>query len=145
VAPKGDPGRSTRSGDSADYGGAPTWMTGTYDAETDTIFWPTGNPGPDYDGSVREGANLYSCSVLAIDPNTGKLKWYFQFTPHDLFDYDATETAVLSDAIYKGEARKLFVEANRNGFIYILDRTNGKFLSDVRLDATLHWKKGIDA
>ena len=74
-------------------------MTGTYDAETDTLFWTTGNPSPDYDGSVRAGANLYTCSVLALDPNTGKLKWYFQFTPHDTHDWDANETPILIDAL----------------------------------------------
>ena len=104
-------------------------MPGTYDPETNTLFWGTSNPSPDFDGSVRPGDNLYTDCVLALDADTGKLKWYFQFTPHDLFDYDATETPILIDAIYKGEPRKLLVQANRNGFIYVLDRTNGKFLS----------------
>ena len=126
-------------------GGGTTWMPGTYDPELNTLFWGTSNPAPDFDGAVRPGDDLYTDCVLALDPDTGKLKWYFQFTPHDLFDYDATETAVLIDAIYKGEARKLLVEANRNGFIYILDRTNGKFLSAVRFAEKLNWAKGIDA
>jgi len=126
-------------------GGGTTWMPGTYDPELNTLFWGTSNPAPDFDGAVRPGDDLYTACVLALDPDTGKLKWYFQFTPHDLFDYDATETAVLIDAIYKGEARKLLVEANRNGFIYILDRTNGKFLSAVRFAEKLNWAKGIDA
>ncbi|OLB88863.1 MAG: PQQ-dependent enzyme-like protein [Acidobacteriales bacterium 13_2_20CM_2_55_5] len=126
-------------------GGGTTWMPGTYDPELNTLFWGTSNPAPDFDGAVRPGDDLYTDCVLALDPDTGKLKWYFQFTPHDLFDYDATETAVLIDAIYKGEARKLLVEANRNGFIYILHRTNGKFLSAVRFAEKLNWAKGIDA
>src|SRR5947209_8992296 len=126
-------------------GGGTTWMPGTYDPDLNTLFWGTSNPAPDFDGTVRPGDDLYTDCVLALDPDSGKLKWYFQFTPHDLFDYDATETAVLIDAVYKGEARKLLVEANRNGFIYILDRTNGKFLSAVRFAEKLNWAKGIDA
>jgi len=126
-------------------GGGTTWMPGTYDPELNTLFWGTSNPSPDFDGAVRPGDDLYTACVLALDPDTGKLKWYFQFTPHDLFDYDATETAVLIDAVYKGEPRKLLVEANRNGFVYVLDRTNGKFLSGVRFVEKLNWAKGIDA
>jgi alcohol dehydrogenase (cytochrome c) len=126
-------------------GGGTTWMPGTYDPQLNTLFWGTSNPSPDFDGAVRPGDDLYTACVLALDPDTGKLKWYFQFTPHDLFDYDATETAVLIDAVYKGEPRKLLVEANRNGFVYVLDRTNGKFLSGVRFVEKLNWAKGIDA
>ena len=126
-------------------GGGTTWMPGTYDPELNTLFWGTSNPSPDFDGAVRPGDDLYTACLLALDPDTGKLKWYFQFTPHDLFDYDATETAVLIDAVYKGEPRKLLVEANRNGFVYVLDRTNGKFLSAVRFVEKLNWAKGIDA
>jgi alcohol dehydrogenase (cytochrome c) len=126
-------------------GGGTTWMPGTYDPELNTLFWGTSNPSPDFDGAVRPGDDLYTACLLALDPDTGKLKWYFQFTPHDLFDYDATETAVLINAVYKGEPRKLLVEANRNGFVYVLDRTNGKFLSAVRFVEKLNWAKGIDA
>jgi alcohol dehydrogenase (cytochrome c) len=125
-------------------GGGTTWMPGTYDAELNTIYWGTSNPAPDFDGSVRPGDDLYTDCVLALDPDTGKLKWYFQFTPHDLFDYDANETPVLIDSPYKGEPRKLLVEANRNGFIYVLDRTNGKFLSAITFVQKLNWAKGID-
>jgi alcohol dehydrogenase (cytochrome c) len=125
-------------------GGGTTWMPGTYDSELNAIYWGTSNPSPDFDGSVRPGDDLYTDCVLALDPNTGKLKWYFQFTPHDLYDYDATETPVLIDALYNGEQRKLLVEANRNGFIYVLDRTNGKFLSAVPFVQKLNWAKGID-
>ena len=143
IAQKGDPARSTWSGDSAEFGGGPTWMTGTYDAETDTIFWPTGNPGPDYDGSIRQGANLYSCSVLALDPNTGKLKWYFQFTPHDTHDWDATETPVLIDAMFRGKMRKLMIHADRNAFYYVLDRETGQFLHGKAFSHQT-WAKGLD-
>ena len=127
------------------HGGGTTWMPGTYDPELNTIYWGTSNPAPDFEGSVRPGDDLYTDCVLAVDPDTGKLKWYFQFTPHDLFDYDAVETPILIDAPYKGEKRKLLVQANRNGYLYILDRTNGKFLSAVPFVEKLTWAKGIDA
>ena len=125
-------------------GGGTTWMPGTYDPSLNLIFWGTSNPAPDFNDDVRPGDDLYTDCVLAIDPDTGKLKWYFQFTPHDLFDYDAVETPMLIDAVYRGEARKLLVEANRNGYLYILDRTNGKFLSAVPFVEKLNWAKGID-
>jgi PQQ-dependent dehydrogenase (methanol/ethanol family) len=143
VAQVGDPARSTWSGNSAEFGGAPTWMTGTYDPETDTLFWPVGNPGPDFNGSVRQGTNLYTCSVIALYPNTGQMKWYFQFTPHDTHDWDATETPMLIDARFHGAMRKLLVQANRNGFYYVLDRDNGKFLAGK---AFVHqtWATGLD-
>jgi alcohol dehydrogenase (cytochrome c) len=126
------------------HGGGTTWMPGTFDPELNTIYWGTSNPAPDFDGSTRPGDDLYTDCVLALDADTGKLKWYFQFTPHDLYDYDATETPVLVDAEYQGAQRKLLVEANRNGFLYILDRTNGKFLSAVRFAEKLNWAKGVD-
>ena len=127
------------------HGGGTTWMPGTYDAEARTLYWTTSNPSPDFDGSVRPGDDLYTDCVLALDVETGKLKWYFQFTPHDLFDYDATETPILIDAVYQGQPRKLLVQANRNGFIYVLDRTDGKFLSAVPFVKKLKWAKKIDA
>src|SRR5262249_9850989 len=104
IAQPGDPNRaaSWQPEKAPDYGGAPTWMTGTYDVETDTLFWTTGNPGPDYDGSVRGGDNLYACSVLALDPKTGKMKWWFQFTPHDVHDWDGNQTPVLIDGMVRG-------------------------------------------
>jgi alcohol dehydrogenase (cytochrome c) len=126
------------------HGGGTTWMPGTYDPELNTIYWGTSNPAPDFDGSGRPGDDLYTDCVLALDPDTGKLKWYFQFTPHDLFDYDATETPILVDASYKGEPRKLLVQANRNGYLYVLDRTNGKYLSAAPFVEKLNWAKGID-
>lgn len=141
----GEFGSSSWPGDMYLRGGATTWMPGTYDPELNTVYWGTSNPAPDFDGAVRPGDDLYSDCVLALNADTGKLKWYFQFTPHDLFDYDATETAVLVDAPYKGSPRKLLVEANRNGFLYVLDRTNGTFLSAAPFVKKLNWAKGIDS
>jgi alcohol dehydrogenase (cytochrome c) len=127
------------------HGGGTTWMPGTYDPKLNTIYWGTSNPAPDFEGGVRPGDDLYTDCMLALDPDTGKLKWYFQFTPHDLFDFDAVETPILIDAVYRGTARKLLVQANRNGYIYMLDRTNGKFLSATPFVEKLNWAKGIDA
>ena len=127
------------------HGGGTTWMPGTYDPQLNTIYWGTSNPAPDFEGAVRPGDDLYTDCVLALDPDTGKLKWYFQFTPHDLFDYDAVETPILIDAVYRGVARKLLVQADRNGYLYVLDRTNGKFLSATPFVEKLNWAKGIDA
>jgi alcohol dehydrogenase (cytochrome c) len=141
----GEFGSESWPGDMYLHGGGTTWMPGTYDPETSTIFWTTSNPSPDFDGKVRPGDDLYTSAVVALDPDTGKLKWHFQFTPHDLNDYDATETPILIDATYKNEPRKLLVQANRNGFIYVLDRSNGKFLSAAPFVKNLNWAKGIDA
>jgi alcohol dehydrogenase (cytochrome c) len=140
----GEFGSSSWPGDAYLHGGGTTWMPGTYDPELNTVYWGTGNAGPDYDGDVRPGDDLYTASVLAIDPETGKLKWYFQFTPHDVYDYDGTQTPVLIDRIYQGKPRKLLVEANRNGFLYVLDRTDGKFLSATQFAKRLTWAKGVD-
>lgn len=140
----GEPGSESWPGDIYLHGGGTTWMPGTYDPELNTVYWGVSNASPDFDGSVRPGDDLYTCSVLALDPDTGKLKWHFQFTPHDLYDYDATETAVLADAEYKGKPRKLLIEANRNGFIYVLDRVSGEFLAATRFSEKLNWTKGID-
>ena len=118
-------------------------MTGTYDVETDTLFWTTGNPGPDYHGSVRAGDNLYTCSVLALNPDTGKLKWYFQFTPHDTHDWDANETPILINAQFRGRPRKVLIQANRNGFYYVLDRLTGEFLLGKPF-ANQNWAEGLD-
>ena len=143
IPDKDDPARATWAGNSADFGGGPTWMTGTYDAQTDTLFWSTGNPSPDYDGTVRTGDNLYTCSVLALDPKTGKMKWYFQFTPHDTHDWDATETNVLADGIFRGRLRHLILHADRNAFFYVLDRETGEFLLGKPF-ARQNWAKGLD-
>lgn len=128
VPSPGEPPAATWVGRAIEHGCASTWLTGTYDLETDTVFWPTGNPCPDFNGDERRGDNLYSDSVLALDPQTGALKWHYQFTPHDLHDWDATETPMLVDASYGGRQRKLLLQANRNGFFYVLDRTTGEFL-----------------
>jgi len=140
----GEKGSDSWPGQMYLHGGGTTWMPGTYDPELNTIYWGTSNPSPDFEGTVRPGDDLYTDCVLALDPDTGKLKWHFQFTPHDLFDYDATETPVLVDMVYQGEPRKLLFEANRNGFIYILDRTSGKFLSATQFALKQNWAKGID-
>ncbi len=140
----GEPGGESWLGDEYLHGGGTTWMPGTYDPESNTLFWGTGNPAPDFDGTTRPGDDLYTDCVLAVDADTGKLKWHFQFTPHDLFDYDAEETPVLVDLAANGQVQKLLVEANRNGFFYILDRTTGKFLSATRFVENLNWAKGID-
>ncbi|MBI3475832.1 MAG: PQQ-dependent dehydrogenase, methanol/ethanol family [Acidobacteria bacterium] len=140
----GEPGSSSWPGDAYLHGGATTWMPGTYDPELNLLYWTTSNPAPDFAGESRPGDDLYTDCVLAIDADTGKLKWYFQFTPHDLFDYDANETPVLIDVDDHGVRRKLLVQANRNGFLYFLDRTNGKFLKATRFLNEVTWAKGID-
>jgi alcohol dehydrogenase (cytochrome c) len=141
----GERGSESWPGDSYKRGGGTTWMPGTFDPELNSLYWGTSNPAPDFDGAVRPGDDLYTDCVLALDPDNGKLKWYFQFTPHDLYDYDATETPVLIDATYRGIPQKLLVQANRNGFLYVLDRTNGKFLSAARFVEKLNWASGIDS
>src|SRR5581483_1293605 len=118
VPGEGERGNDTWSGDSWKRGGAPTWVTGSYDPELNTLYWGTGNPGPQMYGANRAGDNLYSDSLLALDPDTGSLKWYFQFTPHDVHDWDAVEIPVLVDAEFKGQMRKLLIQANRNGYYY---------------------------
>lgn len=122
------PAAKSWAGDSWKHGGAATWLTGSYDAETNTLIWGTGNPAPDYNPSVRKGGNLYSDSVIALDADTGKLKWYYQFTPNDSHDWDSEEDMVLADQVIDGKPRKLLLHADRNGMFYVLDRTNGKLL-----------------
>jgi PQQ-dependent dehydrogenase (methanol/ethanol family) len=144
-APKpGEPGSETWRGRAIEHPCAASWFTGTYDAETNQLFWPTGNPCPDYNGDERRGDNLYSDSVIALDPPTGKLKWYFQFTPHDTHDWDSAETPMLVDATFQGRPGKLLLQSNRNGFFYVLDRTNGKFLAGYPFVKLLNWADGID-
>jgi alcohol dehydrogenase (cytochrome c) len=140
-----DPAAATWVGHAGEHGCAATWLTGTYDVETDTLFWPTGNPCPDFNGDERRGDNLYSDSVLALTPETGVLKWHYQFTPHDLHDWDATETPMLVNAPYGGRERKLLLQGNRNGFFYVLDRTNGQFLAASPFVHALTWASGIGA
>ena len=144
VPKPGEPGSETWQGKGIEHGGAVTWFTGTYDPETNTLYWPTGNPGEDYNGDDRMGDDLYSDCILALDAGTGKLKWHYQTTPHDLWDWDATETPVLIDAKWQGQARKLLIQANRNGFFYVFDRSNGKLLLAKQFIRTLTWAKGID-
>ena len=118
-------------------------MTGAYDPALETLYWPVGNPGPDLIGDDRLGDNLYSDSIIALDPKTGRLKWHFQFTPHDVWDYDAQEPPALVDANWQGQPRKLLVQANRNGFFYVLDRTNGKFLLGTQYVKNVTWASGL--
>ncbi len=138
----GEPGSETwPAGDAWRHGGGSTWLTGSYDPALNLLYWGTGNPGPDYNGDVRPGDNLYSCSLLALDPDTGTLKWHFQFTPHDTRDWDATQVPVLIDSTAGG--RKLVVVPSRNGFHYVLDRQTGEFLL-AKPFVKQTWAKEID-
>jgi alcohol dehydrogenase (cytochrome c) len=145
VPKPGTPGSETWRGKDIDHGGAPTWFTGSYDAALDTVYWPTGNPAKEYDGSDRQGDNLYASSILALDRKTGTLKWYYQFTPHDLWDWDATQTSVLVDADWEGQRRPLMLHASRNGFFYVFDRRDGKLLLARPFVRNLTWASGIGA
>jgi len=140
---KGEPGNETWAGDSWMHGGASVWVTGSYDPDTNSTFWGIGNPGPDYNSDKRGGDNLYSDCVVALDADTGKLKWYFQFTPHDDFDYDSTQVPVLANVNWQGQQRKVMLWGNRNGFFYALDRTNGQFLRGTPF-VKVTWAKGLD-
>ncbi|HMJ82082.1 MAG TPA: PQQ-dependent dehydrogenase, methanol/ethanol family [Vicinamibacterales bacterium] len=139
----GEPKSETWQGKGIEHPGATTWLTGTYDPQLDTVYWPTGNPSPDLIGDDRGGDNLYSDSVVALDAKTGTLKWHFQFTPHDVWDYDAQETPALIDATWQGRPRKLLVQANRNGFLYVLDRTDGTFLMGKQYAKMVTWASGL--
>jgi alcohol dehydrogenase (cytochrome c) len=139
----GEPEAATWKGSAIAIGGGATWLTGSYDAETGTLYWAVGNPFPATDGDERGGANLYTNCVLALDVKTGKLKWFYQFTPHDLHDWDATEPMVLVDTEYGGRPRKLLLQANRNGFVYVLDRTNGEFLMAKPFVRKMNWASGF--
>ena len=144
VPEKGEPGYETWGGFPAKWGGAPTWTTGSFDPGLNLLYWPTGNPWPDFYGGRREGDNLYSDSVLALDADTGEMKWYFQFTPHDVWDWDANETPVLVDMNFNGEMRKVMLQANRNGFFYVLDRVTGEYLLGEPFVEKLSWADGLD-
>jgi PQQ-dependent dehydrogenase (methanol/ethanol family) len=140
----GEPGHDTWKGDSWKTGGAATWLTGTYDPDLNTIYWPVGNPAPQFDRSVRgELDNLYSDSVVALNPDTGAMKWHFQFTPNDGHDWDSVQDMVLVDRMWRGQNRKLLLHADRNGHFYVLDRTNGAFLSGTPF-VYQNWNKGFD-
>jgi PQQ-dependent dehydrogenase (methanol/ethanol family) len=145
VPAEGEPGIETWEGPGYKLGGGSTWLTGSYDPDTDTLFWATGNPWPNSDDSERGGDNLFTDSVLALDPANGKMKWYYQFTPHDTHDWDATEPNVLIDAEYRGEPRKLLLHADRNGFFYVFDRTDGELLLAKPFVNRVTWTSGIGA
>jgi alcohol dehydrogenase (cytochrome c) len=145
VPKPGESGSDTWKGKGIEHGGAVAWFTGVYDAELDTLYWPTGNPGQDYNGDQRGGDNLYSDCILALDPKTGKLKWHYQTTPHDLWDWDASETPIVANVDWEGHPRKLLIQANRNGFFYVLDRTNGNLLLGKQFIDKLTWASGIGA
>ncbi len=140
----GEPGHDTWAGDSWKTGGASVWVTGAYDPELNLLYYGIGNPGPDYHSESRKGDNLYSDSIVALDADTGKLRWHYQFTPHDLHDWDATEVPVLADLTIGGQPRKVVMLANRNGFFYTLDRTDGKLLVAKPFVVTT-WAKEIGA
>ncbi len=140
---EGEPYNDTWEDDSWKTGGAPTWITGAYDPDLNLVYWGTGNPGPDWNGEAREGDNLYSDSVVALDADTGELKWHFQFTPHDVHDWDATQIPILIDIEFDGRPRKLLLFPNRNGFFYVLDRVTGEFLRGTAF-AKQTWAERID-
>ena len=144
VPTAGERGVESWAGNSFKTGGGSTWITGTYDPETNLIYWGIGNPGPDMDGEVRPGDNLYTCAVVAIDADSGKLKWYFQMTPHDVHDWDAISDPVLLDVTVGGKKIKALGQANRNGFYYLLDRTTGKFIT-AKPYTKINWADGISA
>lgn len=128
VPAPGEPGSETWPAGVWERGGGPTWLTGTYDPDLNLLYWGTGNPNPDFYGADRKGDNLYTNALVALDADTGKLRWHFQFTPHDEHDWDANQIPVLADLTVEGQPRKVVMVANRNGFLYVLDRTNGRFL-----------------
>jgi alcohol dehydrogenase (cytochrome c) len=144
VPEPGQPGSETWVGPGWQRGGGPIWTTGTYDPDLNLTYWGIGNPGPDWNGDGRPGDNLYTDSVLALDPDTGKMKWHHQYTPHDEFDYDSTQVPVLADIQFQGQTRKVLMQANRNGVFYVLDRTNGQFLL-AKPFTKVSWVDGWDA
>ena len=139
----GEPGHDTWAGDSWKTGSATTLVTGSYDPESNLLYWGTGNPGPDWNGDSRAGENLFTDCLLALDADTGKLKWHFQFTPHDTHDWDANEIPVLAKSTIRGQERNVILFANRNAFYYVLDRSTGEFLHG-RAFAHQTWAKGLD-
>ena len=145
VPKPGEPGSETWKGSGIEQPGGTTWMTGVYDAALGLVYWTTGNPSPDYNGDERLGDNLYASSVVALDAQSGRLKWHFQFTPHNVWDWDAQQPTVLIDAAWEGRPRKLLVQASRNGFFYVLDRTDGKFLLGKPFVSHLTWAREIGA
>ncbi|MGH9448730.1 MAG: PQQ-binding-like beta-propeller repeat protein, partial [Terriglobia bacterium] len=141
----GQPGSNTwPNADAMAHGGGTTWLTGTYDPRLNLLYWGTGNPHPVLSGQVRPGANLYTCTIVAINPDTGKLVWYFQASPHDTQDRDAVETPVLFDGSFGGRPRKLLAQASRNGYFFVLDRATGKDLLSARFGPG-NWSEGVNA
>jgi alcohol dehydrogenase (cytochrome c) len=140
----GEPGHETWAGDDWQYGGAPIWITGSFDPALNLVYWGVGNPGPDWNAAQRPGDNLYSDAVVALDADTGELVWYFQFTPNDGYDYDSVQVPILADMDWNGEQRKLMLWANRNGYFYVLDREDGEFLSGTPF-VRVNWSSGLDA
>ncbi|MGH9470793.1 MAG: acido-empty-quinoprotein group A [Terriglobia bacterium] len=140
----GQPGSNTwPNADAMAHGGGTTWLPGTYDPELNLIYWGTGNPHPVLSGVVRPGANLYTCSIVAINPDTGKMAWYFQPSPHDTADRDAVETPIIFDARFRGRPRKLLAQASRNGYFFLLDRTTGENLLTSRFGPE-NWSEGLN-
>jgi alcohol dehydrogenase (cytochrome c) len=145
VAGPGDPGtRTWPQGEAYLRGGGSIWVTGTYDPDQNLVFFGTGNPGPDYYSNAREGDNLYTTSLVALDANTGERKWHYQFTPHDVHDWDSTQVPVLGELTINGQPRKVVMFANRNGFFYTIDRTTGKVIVAKPFVETT-WAKEIDS
>jgi alcohol dehydrogenase (cytochrome c) len=144
IPARGEPGSETW-GDLIEWGGGATWLSGTFDPELNTLYWTTGNAWPDFNGTWRKGDNLYTSSLLALDLDTGKRKWHFQFTPHDTHDWDAQSWPILLDVDWQGKPRKIVIHANRNGFYYVLDRVTGEFLHATKLIDKVTWASGIDA
>ena len=139
----GEPGHETWAGDSWKRGGVSAWLTGSFDPELNLLYWGIGNPSPDWNGDVREEDNLYTDGVIALNPDNGELKWHFQFTPHEVWDFDAVQIPVLVDRPFRGQHRKLMLWGNRNGFYYVLDRTSGEFLLGKQF-ARQDWALGLD-
>jgi alcohol dehydrogenase (cytochrome c) len=137
-----EPGGDTWKGDTWKFGGGSTWITGSYDPDLKTVYWGVGNPGP-FNAAGRPGDNLYTCSVLALDAKTGKIKWHYQFSPNNPFDYDAVAEMVLADINVEGKPTKVLMDANRNGFFYVLDRTNGKLIA-ANPYVKVNWATSID-
>jgi alcohol dehydrogenase (cytochrome c) len=142
TALKGEPGGDSWAGDTAKLGGGSTWITGSFDPELHTVYWGIGNPGP-FNAGVRQGDNLYTCSVMALDPQSGKMKWFFQFSPNNPFDYDSVAEMILATLPVGGKPTKVLMDANRNGFLYVLDRTNGHLIA-ANPYVKVNWASGID-
>ena len=144
IPTRDDPEASTWTGNALEHGCGATWLTGAYDAELDLLYWTVGNPCPDFNGAERLGDNLYTNSVLALRPKTGEMVWYYQFTPHDTHDWDAQQPTVLVDAEFRGRPRKLMLQSSRNGFFYVLDRTDGEVLLAEKTYDRVNWNAGFD-